>query len=297
MPETSEPETTVSESAIQSSQPVKVLVYDSGVGGLSISGEIIAAFAREKRALELHYLSDNAFFPYGEKTPEQLIARAEALMHHCAHTIRPDIAVVACNTASTVVLPSLRSQFTFPIVGVVPAIKTAAKRSQTGSIALLATPGTVNRIYTQALIDEHAADKQIFRVGSAELVVAIERYLHGAALDPALLESLVAQCEQQCAEAGGAEIDTVVLGCTHFPLITKQLQALRPQWQWIDSGRAIAQRVLSLLSDGAETRQADAQHGQKQAHAFWLTAANANQSTLDQFTAGMGFGESRLLPE
>src|SRR5690606_22891926 len=149
----------------------------------------------------------------------------------------PKLAVVACNTASTVALPRLRSQFALPIVGVVPAIKPAARLSANRIIRLLATPGTVARPYTQKLIDQFAADCEVIRVGSSELVEQAERKLRGEPVDLDLLRRIMAPIIE-----GGA--DTVVLGCTHFPLLQQELQlaAGRPL-QWVDSGAAIARRV------------------------------------------------------
>jgi len=229
----------------------KVLVFDSGIGGLSICKEILAS----NKNIKLHYLSDNAAFPYGEKSVEQLISRAtQVLLQACAQ-LSPDLVVIACNTASTVVLPSLRTQLDIPIVGVVPAIKTAAAVSQSKTFALLATPGTVARPYTQQLIDEHAADCQVIRVGSSQLVRAIESHIHGDIIDTEYLQQIIGQLTEQL---DGDKIDTVVLGCTHFPLVADRFKEIKPEWQWIDSGAAIASRVNDLLS-----KDTHKEHGKK----------------------------------
>jgi len=281
----------------KATQKPRVLVFDSGVGGLSICREIIARTAQ----LELHYLSDNAAFPYGEKTAEQLIDRASRVLLSACEQLNPDIVVIACNTASTVVLPSLRTQLSIPIVGVVPAIKTAAAICKSNTFALLATPGTVNRDYTQQLINEHAASHQVIRVGSSQLVKHIEAHIHGDAIDSDYLLTVVKQLTDQ---VGGDKIDTVVLGCTHFPLISDYFKTIKPNWQWIDSGAAIAERVNDLLSKPAATKYS-AQESTAQAntgHQLWLTQASDQQSILDTYIASCfnnlsnaNFSASRIL--
>ncbi|MFB1002231.1 MAG: glutamate racemase [Pseudomonadales bacterium] len=270
----------------------RVLVFDSGVGGLSISREIVA----RSEAIELHYLSDNAAFPYGEKTTEELINRASRVLLSACEQLQPNIVVIACNTASTAILPSLRTQLAIPVVGVVPAIKSAAKVSKSQTIALLATPGTVNRNYTQQLINEHAANHQVIRLGSSQLVKHIEAHIHGQAIDSEYLLSVVEQLTEQ---VGGENIDTVVLGCTHFPLISEYFKAIKSNWQWIDSGAAIAERVHTLLN--LRVTDKDTRHTAlaKIEHQLWLTQASAQQSTLDSFIASYiadhSFSASRIL--
>jgi len=270
----------------------RVLVFDSGVGGLSISREIIA----RSEAIELHYLSDNAAFPYGEKTTEELINRASRVLLSACEQLQPNIVVIACNTASTAILPSLRTQLAIPVVGVVPAIKSAAKVSKSQTIALLATPGTVNRNYTQQLINEHAANHQVIRLGSSQLVKHIEAHIHGQAIDSEYLLNVVEQLTEQ---VGGENIDTVVLGCTHFPLISEYFKAIKPNWQWIDSGAAIAERVHTLLNLPVTNKDTRHTALAKIEHQLWLTQASAQQSTLDSFIASYiadhSFSASRIL--
>ena len=269
----------------------RVLVFDSGVGGLSICGEIIAT----SPALTLHYLSDNAAFPYGEKTPRELLQRVAQLLQQAIETLQPDLLVIACNTASTVVLPKLREQLSIPVVGVVPAIKTAAELSRSKTIALLATPGTATRHYTTQLIAEHAAEQQVIRVGSSQLVRAIERHLHGEALCQQTVEDVISQIEQQ---PGSELIDTVVLGCTHFPLITATLRELRPHWQWLDSGAAIARRVDNLLAQSRNNRvshNSRSESGDEKPvkNIAWFTQKRPELRQLEQFLASLNFAPAR----
>jgi glutamate racemase len=217
------------------------VVFDSGVGGLSVFDCIAVALP----GLRLLYVADNAYFPYGTKEEAALVARVRDLLAELTDRLHPDLIVIACNTASTVALPALRDALAVPIVGTVPAIKPAAQTSVTRVIGLLGTPGTVRRQYTQALIDEFAPDCTVLRHGSTELVELAEQKLRGEAIAPAAIERALAGLFDQ---PGGERIDTVVLACTHFPLLAKELAASVPrQLRWIDSGTAIARRVASLL--------------------------------------------------
>ncbi|MFS9542983.1 glutamate racemase, partial [Klebsiella pneumoniae] len=157
------------------------------------------------------------------------------------------LAVIACNTASTVSLPALREKFAFPVVGVVPAIKPAARLTANGIVGLLATRGTVKRPYTRELIDRFANECRIEMLGSAELVELAEAKLHG---EPVPLEELrrILRPWLRMQEPP----DTVVLGCTHFPLLQEELQRVLPEGtRLIDSGAAIARRTAWLLEHEA----------------------------------------------
>jgi glutamate racemase len=217
----------------------RILVFDSGVGGLSILQEI----RRQYPHCCFFYASDNAAFPYGTKTEEELIERVDVVLHQLQQTTQADIIVVACNTASTVALPRIRERFSQPVIGVVPAIKPAAAISQSKVIGLLATPGTVKREYTQQLIAQFAADCEIISIGSSELVHLAEQKLRGETITQQQLEPIVQRLIHN------PEIDTVVLACTHFPLLKEELKIALPNIKhWVDSGEAIARRVGHWLS-------------------------------------------------
>lgn len=221
------------------------VVFDSGVGGLSVFDCIADALP----GLGLIYVADNAYFPYGTKEEVALIARVRDLLTELNARLHPDLIVIACNTASTVALPALRDALSVLIVGTVPAIKPAAQASASRVIGLLGTPGTVRRQYTQTLIDEFAPDCTVLRHGSAELVELAEQKLRGETIAPAAIAHAVAGLFDQ---PGGERIDTVVLACTHFPLLAKELAAsVTRQLRWVDSGTAIARRVASLLGGAA----------------------------------------------
>ncbi len=220
-----------------------ILVIDSGVGGLSVCESIL----KRLPDVQIIYFADDAYFPYGELEESKLEQRliqvvTQMLMHH-----NPDLVVLACNTASTLLLPELRQRFDLPFVGVVPAIKPAAALSQSRHIALLATPATVRRPYIDELVDEFASACRVTRVGSTELVQEAEHFLAGQSVDMQRLKEALAPIK--VAESDNSvPVDVLVLGCTHFPLIRTHIQEALPEVTLIDSGEAIARRVEYVLS-------------------------------------------------
>ena len=214
-----------------------ILVFDSGIGGLSVLTEI------RKRLPDhnYHYVFDNARLPYGNLSEEELIKGCVDLIVKQVKQNNAAIVVVACNTASTLVLPHLRACLTIPVVGVVPAIKPAAQISHKKHIGLLATPGTVKRDYTFELINEFADDCSVELFGSSELVIMAEKYFAGEKLDLDLLTAILQPIKE-------ADIDVLVLGCTHFPMIAEQIkQTLGHGIELLDSGAAVASRVQTLM--------------------------------------------------
>jgi glutamate racemase len=220
-----------------------VLVFDSGVGGLSVVAEIRA---RQPEAF-LSYAADDAFRPYGNKTEAQLRARLPGLLATLVKMLDVDAVVIACNTASTTALPSIRAALSVPVIGVVPAIKPAAERSATHAIGVLGTPGTVHRAYVDTLIADFAPECHVLLQGSTRLVAEAEKKLSGRGVDMTVLREEIAPL---FAGRVGADVDAVVLACTHFPLLRDELQAsVRQSVKWIDSGDAVARRLASVLSD------------------------------------------------
>ncbi|MGC6406052.1 glutamate racemase [Bisgaard Taxon 45] len=216
-----------------------ILFFDSGMGGFSV-------YKETKQLLpHCHYLYcfDNAFFPYSEKSETDIIQRVLKICQKIDRTFPLNLIVIACNTASTVVLPALRAHFSIPIVGTVPAIKPAAEYSETKHIGLLATKGTVKRAYVSNLIEQYAKDCSVEKLGSTKLVEIAEQKLHGKSVDLVALKRELAIWESI------VDLDTVVLGCTHFPLIKEEIKWCLPQVRFfVDSGKAIALRVKNLLS-------------------------------------------------
>ncbi len=218
------------------------LIFDSGVGGLSVTEKIHSLLP----GLHITYAADDAFRPYGNKSEAALRARLPELLSILEIMTRPDVIVIACNTASTIALGDIRQAVTCPVVGVVPAIKPAARISQTKTIAVLGTPGTVRQKYVGRLISEFASDCRVILHGSVGLVDLAEAKLAGKPPSPSdVYNEIKPMFEQE----GGSEIDAVVLACTHFPLLKNELSAAAPRkMRWIDSGEAIAQRVQTVLS-------------------------------------------------
>jgi glutamate racemase len=209
----------VSDSPIPSSQP-HVLVFDSGVGGLSVLREIASLLP----GVRLTYAADNAFFPYGTKSESALVARVSSVIRALVARSSPDLVVIACNTASTTALDAVRGFL---------------------AIGLLGTATTVATRYTAALIAEFAAGCQVLTCGATELVEQAERKIQGLPVDMAILSSVLGRLFDR---QGGEALDVVVLGCTHFPLLGRELAEAAPHAvAWMDSGAAIARRVSTIL--------------------------------------------------
>src|ERR1700674_2227515 len=196
----------------------RILVFDSGLGGLTVYREI----AKARPDAHFVYVADDAGFPYGYIPQDRLDARVVALMKHVIEAQDPDLVVIACNTASTIVLPSLRARFAVPFVGTVPAIKPACAASRTKCVSVLGTEATVQREYTRALIREFAAGCEVTLVGSARLAALAEAELRGSPVEDAAIAAELAPCFVENA----ARTDTVVLACTHYPLLLDRLQGL-----------------------------------------------------------------------
>ncbi|SUW65947.1 Glutamate racemase [Buttiauxella agrestis] len=230
---------TTSLAAIPSNTRPTVLVFDSGVGGLSVYDEV------RQLLPDLHYIYafDNVAFPYGEKSEEFIVERVVEIVTAVQERYPLALAIIACNTASTVSLPALREKFAFPVVGVVPAIKPAARLTTNGVVGLLATRGTVRRPYTHELVARFASECKIEMLGSAELVELAEAKLHGQPVDLEELRKILRPWLRMKEPP-----DTVVLGCTHFPLLEEELLQVLPEGtRLIDSGAAIARRTVWLL--------------------------------------------------
>ncbi|MBU1315314.1 MAG: glutamate racemase [Alphaproteobacteria bacterium] len=221
-----------------------VLMFDSGIGGLTV--------LREARVLmpgrRFVYVADDAGFPYGSWEEDRLRAHIVSLFRGLIAEHDPEIAVIACNTASTLVLDDLRAAFPdTPFVGTVPAIKPAAERTRSGLISVLATPGTVKRQYTRNLIGEWASRVHVRLVGSERLAGLAETYMRQGFVDEDAVREEIAPC---FIEQEGRRTDIVVLACTHYPFLVNRMRKTAP-WpvDWIDPAEAIARRALSLMPE------------------------------------------------
>ena len=230
-------------------QPPTILVFDSGLGGLTVLREVVAA----RPEAHYVYVADDAFFPYGHHSEAEIVARVVPLIGELIDRRAPDLVVIACNTASTLVMPYLRNAYKIPFVGTVPAIKPACARSKTRRVSVLGTRGTVQREYTRGLIRDFAHGCEVTLVGSPELAALAERALNGNEVSDRNVFAELAPCFVGASEDETSRTDTVVLACTHYPLLLDRFVKLAP-WpvDWIDPAPAIARRVSDLLGPSAD---------------------------------------------
>ncbi len=257
-----------------------IVVFDSGLGGLTVFREV----AKARPDAQFVYVADDAAFPYGEMPEEALITR---ILHVIGKTIaehKPDLVVVACNTASTLALTELRARYQAPFVGTVPAIKPACAQSKSKRIAVLGTQATVSREYTKALIREFAAGCDVVLVGSHKLASFAEAELAGT---PAADKDIAAEIAPCFVDKDGRRTDTVVLACTHYPLLMARFKAVAP-WpvDWLDPAPAIARRVADMLRE----RPAGANPPPPQ---ITFTSGRAPSPTLAKALAGYGLTPAR----
>lgn len=219
-------------------------MFDSGLGGLTVLREIVAA----RPDAHYVYVADDAFFPYGHHGEAEIIARVVPLVGELIERHAPDLVTIACNTASTLVMAQLRAAYDVPFVGTVPAIKPACASSKTKRVSVLGTKGTVKREYTHGLIRDFAQGCEVTLVGSPELATLAEAALSGETVSDADIEAEIAPCFVGAASETSARTDTIVLACTHYPLLLERLAKLAP-WpvDWVDPAPAIARRVVDLI--------------------------------------------------
>jgi glutamate racemase len=247
----------------------KILIFDSGLGGLTVYREVAAA----RPDADFIYVADDAAFPYGALAESALVTRVVGLFGDLIAAHGPNLAVIACNTASTMVLPALRQKFPLPFVGTVPAIKPACAASVTRRVSVLGTEGTVAREYTRALIRDFAQGCGVTLVGSKHLASYAEAELAGAPVSDAEIRAELAPCFVD----DGKRTDTIVLACTHYPLLLGRLKTLA-SWpvSYIDPAPAIARRVVDLLGPAA----AGARTGSSGAI---FTSGRAPRAVLERF--------------
>ena len=246
-----------------------ILVFDSGLGGLTVYREIVAV----RPDADFVYVADDAAFPYGALAEPALVTRVVDLMGELIAAHRPNLVVIACNTASTIVLPALRKNFAVPFVGTVPAIKPACAASVTKRVSVLGTEATIKREYTRALIRDYAQGCEVTLVGAKALAGLAEAELNGVPAADAALRAEIAPCFRD----DGARTDTVVLACTHYPLLIERLRRVAP-WpvNFIDPAPAIARRVADLLGPAVAAAATGTTRG-------IFTSGRAPQAVLARF--------------
>jgi glutamate racemase len=228
-----------------------ILVFDSGLGGLTVFSEVLKA----RPDARFVYAADDAGFPYGRLSEPVLVARVLSVMERLIGLHDPELVVIACNTASTLVLPHIRERFSVPFIGTVPAIKPAARATRTGYVTVLATPATVARDYTRDLIETYAGGCKVNLVGSRRFAGFAEAELAGA---PVSDEELLAELEPCFVQDAEGRTDVVALACTHYPLLLPRLEKIAP-WPvtWIDPAPAIAKRLVQLIGPPVPGHEAD----------------------------------------
>lgn len=219
-----------------------ILVFDSGVGGLTVLAKLRLLLPQAP----VIYAADIAGLPYGEKSEAEVAARVCGLLGRMAERWQPRLICIACNTASTIALAMVRDVLETPIVGTVPAIKPAAAISRSGVIGVLGTEATIRQGYVDRLEAKFAAGKTLLRHGAGGLVTLAEAKLRGEAVPAG---AVAAEVSGLLAHPDAKELDTIVLACTHFPLLAQELSAaFGPGVELIDGSDGIARRVTALTA-------------------------------------------------
>ncbi|WP_427967957.1 glutamate racemase [Altererythrobacter sp.] len=217
-----------------------ILLFDSGVGGLTVLAELRKLLPDAP----VIYAADEAGLPYGTKSEAQIAARVAGLLGRMSERYRPRLACIACNTASTIALGMVREVLEIPIVGTVPAIKPAASMTRTGTIGLLGTEATIRQAYVDNLEAEFGNGSRLLRHAAPGLVETAEAKLRGELVDSSSIDAAVAGLRDM---EGGEQIDTVVLACTHFPLLEHELgEVFGPDVRFVHGAEGIARRIAFL---------------------------------------------------
>jgi glutamate racemase len=259
---------------MQDSNPAnRVLIFDSGLGALTVLREV----GKARPDAELALVADDAGFPYSRLDDKALVGRVVAVLDRYIALLNPSLVVIACNTASTLALPVVRGRFKIPFVGTVPAIKPACAQSKSKRVSVLATPATVRRDYTHQLVDEFAHGCKVTLVGGEMLANIAEGALRGVATDEEEIRREIAPCFVD----DDARTDTVVLACTHYPLILDRLIRLAP-WpvDWLDPAPAIARRAAALLGPARPSAAGPAR--------AFFTSGSMGSEALTKSLAGFG---------
>ncbi len=229
-----------------------ILLFDSGVGGLTVLGELRELLPQAP----VIYAADMAGLPYGAKSEAEVAARVAGLLGRMAERYQPHLICIACNTASTIALGMVRDVLETRIVGTVPAIKPAAAMTKTGVFGLLGTEATMRQKYVDDLEHEFAVGKRLLRYGANGLVPLAEAKLRGEEVS---IDAVAEAAKGLVLQAHGGEIDTIVLACTHFPLLEDELRAaFGRDVAFVHGAQGIARRIVAL-SEGQhfERREPD----------------------------------------
>jgi glutamate racemase len=221
---------------------LKVGVFDSGIGGLTVLKSILKVLQNS----EIFYIADTLFAPYGEKNSDEILKRSQDITKHLIKNHQIDALIVACNTATTAAIKNLRQDFpSLIIVGTEPGIKPAILNTKSLNIGILATPSTLKSDKYQLLVNELSSQKKVnlFEQACEGLAMQIEE---GEANNPKIYKML----ETWLKPMKEAKVDTIVLGCTHYPLIKEPIKKIMgEEITLIETGDAIASRLLSLSEE------------------------------------------------
>ncbi len=251
----------------------RVLVIDSGIGGMSI----VKAIRNLQLEISITYIADNKFFPYGRMDSENLLNRLHHLVNRALEQSPYDAVVIACNTASTVVMTSLREAFSHPFAGVVPAIKTASEISKSKVIGLLATEATVKSHYINNLIKEFAADCEVIKVGSPHLATIAENKVRGLCINRDHIKS-------DLEEFTNTAVDTIALGCTHYPFLKDELtEEFSSTVAWLDPAIPVAQQLSVML------QSVDCSTLKPNQNTVYFTDNKSAQDDVLPFVSSLGF--------
>ena len=244
----------------ENSRPIGV--FDSGVGGLSVLIELKKKLPNENFV----FLADQKYVPYGEKTKEELVKLVFKITNYLIEYHNIKMMVVACNTATCGAIEELRSKYDIHIVGTVPAVKVAAKKTESGVIACIATPSTSKSIRLKEIIKENCVGLEVLNIGCKNLEDTVEHGdINSLEVNKLLLKYL--------AKVKNSKTDCLVLGCTHYPFLKKPIrEILGSKVKLIDSGKAIARRTKSLL----ETHNIKKGH-KKKGTSIYFTTGDAMQ--------------------
>ncbi len=220
---------------------MKVGVFDSGLGGLTV----VSSIQKVLKGAELFYIADTAYAPYGEKTSEQILARSLEITTYLLENHKIEALIVACNTATSAAIKHLREKFPFLIViGTEPGIKPAIINTQTSNIGVLATPATLKGEKYQFLVNELSSTKKV-KLYEQACIGLVEQIEKGEINSPETFNML----EKWLIPMKKDNVDTIVLGCTHYPLVDDIIkQIMGNDITLIETGDAIANRLI-LLSE------------------------------------------------
>lgn len=223
-----------------------VAVFDSGLGGISVLRRLVDALPHE----DFVYVGDSAHNPYGERSPRQILSLSRQIVGELVREGAKAV-VIACNTATSVAAATLRRELpTLPIVGVEPALKPATEHDPHSRILVMATPVTLRLDKYQQLAKAYGSDSEVISVPCAGLAKRIEQ----GRLDEADLREMISSLVGRYRDS----VDSVVLGCTHYPFVARQIREVVGDVPFFDGTSGVTHRLKSLLSKGHVLAKDDA---------------------------------------